>query len=77
MSVNLSELGGQISWWLDRLNEQMDTSKLQKQVKESCCGKPFETKDKAIQVLVGLQDVLLKMDCLLTTQRSRSLLLRR
>lgn len=60
MTVNLSDLGGQLHQWLGFLNEQMDTSKLQEQVRTTCCGKPFETREAAIGSLMDLSELLRK-----------------
>jgi hypothetical protein len=58
MSVNLSDIGGQLLQWLGLLEDQMDTSKLQENVRKSCCGKPLESRETAMGVLMDLSEVL-------------------
>jgi outer membrane biosynthesis protein TonB len=60
MTVNLSDVGGQLLKWLGLLNEQMDTSKLQERVRTNCCSKPFESRETAMGSLMDLSELLRK-----------------
>lgn len=58
MTVNLSDLGKELLGWLTYMEEERDTSKLQAQVKASCCEKPCENRQTAMGTLVDLSDLL-------------------
>jgi hypothetical protein len=60
MSVNLSEIGGSLLSWLALMEEEKDTSKLQAEVRKSCCEKPLENLTTALGTLVDLSDLLSK-----------------
>ena len=58
MTVDLNTLGGDLIGWLKLLEEQMDTSTLQKEVQKSCCEKPCKDCETAVTVLSDLSETL-------------------